>query len=76
MNDLTTNQKISHLIKDFWPIIIFLGTITVGWANISSEIKYQDARIVTLEKRASAVDSLLNQVASDVSFIRGKLEKQ
>ncbi len=73
-----TNQfeKILLYLKEGWFIVLFIGTIIVGWTNISNEIKFQEARISALENRAIKVDSVLSQMASDVSFIRGRLEKQ
>lgn len=68
-------EKFAEYLKEFWFIVLFIGTIIIGWTNITNEIKYQDARITALEVRSKDVDETLAQVAADVSFIRGKLEK-
>lgn len=64
-----------HYVKDYWFLAVFVGTLIIGWTNITGEIKYQDARISALEKRASASDEIISKIANDVSFIRGRLEK-
>jgi hypothetical protein len=72
----TQIEKFLYYLKEGWFILLFIGTIVVGWTNITNEIKYQDIRIKSLENRSKAVDDTLSQIASDLSFIRGKLEKQ
>lgn len=74
--ETTQFDKFLFYLKEGWFIVLFIGTIVVGWTNISNEIKYQEARISALENRGKDVDSILTQIASDLSFIRGKLEKQ
>lgn len=69
-------DKFAEYLKEFWFVVLFIGTIIIGWTNIQNEVKYQDARITALETRSKAVDDTLAKMASDVSFIRGKLEKQ
>lgn len=69
-------DKFAEYLKEFWFIVLFIGTLVIGWTNITNEVKYQDARITALEARSKVVDTTLNQMASDVSYIRGKLEKQ
>lgn len=72
----TDTNQFEKILLYWWFIVLFIGTIIVGWTNISNEIKFQEARISALENRAIKVDSVLSQMASDVSFIRGRLEKQ
>lgn len=69
-------DKTLERIKEFWFIVLFIGTLIIGWNNITNEVKYQNARISALEARSKVVDTTLTQVASDVAYIRGKLEKQ
>lgn len=69
-------DKVMDRVKEFWFIVLFIGTLIIGWNNITNEVKYQDARISALEARSKVVDTTLTQVASDVAYIRGKLEKQ
>lgn len=73
-NKYTMEKFLTH-IKDYWFLALFIGTLIVGWSNITGEIRYQDARITALEKRTSDIDVLIGKIASDVSYIRGKLEK-
>ena len=69
-------EKFAEYLKEFWFIVLFVGTLIIGWTNITNEVKYQDARISSLEARSKVVDSTLNQMASDVSYIRRKIKKQ
>lgn len=69
-------DKFAEYLKEFWFVVLFIGTLIVGWTNITNEVKYQDARISALEARSKIVDTTLSQMATDVSFIRGKLEQK
>lgn len=69
-------DKFAEYLKEFWFVVLFIGTLVVGWTNITNEVKYQDARISALEARSKIVDTTLSQMATDVSFIRGKLEQK
>lgn len=69
-------DKFAEYLKEFWFVVLFIGTLIVGWTNITNEVKYQDARISALEARSKVVDTTLAQMATDVSFIRGKLEQK
>jgi len=78
MEELKQNKsfaKTMEYLKEFWFIVLFIGTLVVGWTNITNEIKYQEARILVLETRGRDVDDVLVNIAKDLSFIRGKLEK-
>ena len=72
--DKNPENKIFFYFKEFWPIVVFVGTIIVGWTNINGELRYQEARISALEARSNATDTTLAKMASDVAYIRGKLE--
>ena len=73
-SDKNPENKIFFYFKEFWPIVVFIGTIIVGWTNINGELRYQEARISALEVRSNATDTTLAKMASDVAYIRGKLE--
>lgn len=72
--DQPPENRILLYFKEFWPIVVFIGTIIVGWTNINGELRYQDARISVLETRSNTTDTTLAKMASDIAYIRGKLE--
>jgi len=74
MAEYNMDKFLTH-IKEYWFLALFVGTIIIGWTNITGEIRYQDARISALEKRTSDIDVLIGKIASDVAYIRGRLEK-
>ena len=72
----TNFEKTLNYLKEFWFIVLFIGTLIVAWTTISNDIKYQDARISALEARSNVFDQTLSKMAADVSYIRGKLESR
>jgi len=68
-------QKGIWILKEFWFIALLIGSIITGWTSIDSQVKYQEARITALESKANDVSSTLSKMASDLAYIRGKLEK-
>lgn len=69
-------EKTLNYLKEFWFIVLFIGTIIVAWTTVTNDLKYQEARITALEVRSKVVDQTLSQMAADVSYIRGKLESR
>lgn len=50
------------------------GSMYVGYALVENRVKALEAKVIEQESRQTTADSRINQIAVDVSFIRGKLE--
>lgn len=75
MNDKTQLQKVMQFFKEYWFIGGIIVSLIVGWTTLSNQVKFQEARIAALEARSNSFDDTLSKISSDVSYIRGRLEK-
>lgn len=67
-------KVIGHL-KEYWFIIIFLGTLVMGWTNVQNDIVSQEARIKALEAQSQKINDNLVQVGLDIAVIKQILIK-
>ncbi|MGV8131588.1 MAG: hypothetical protein ACP5N7_05820 [Candidatus Pacearchaeota archaeon] len=71
------------IIKEYWFIMIFIGTLIMGWANFSAADVSANKRLESLEtshktqeQTQNMIQVQLSQIQTDLGWIRERLRSQ
>lgn len=62
--------------KDYWFLILFVGTLIVTWVKKNATLTQHEKRITVIEAKVDANYELLQSIKLDVAVIRTKIEKK
>lgn len=74
MSNQPQERKLLDNLKDYWPLIIFVGLVIVAWANIKSQVDQNTNRISQLEIEIRANNVTFLQLQKDIVEIKTTLE--
>lgn len=79
------NEALKSL-KDYWFVLVFIGTIIVGWTNFNARITANETAITDIKQNVAAQTAYTNsslaqlqtsmvQVQTTLEFIKNNLNK-
>ncbi len=81
MTDSISNKNIFELIKNYWFIVAFIGSIIVGYVQLKSDVADHNIRIVELKARVdnqgdiqNSVNIKLQEIITTLEFIKEKVK--
>lgn len=82
MEAVTQTAGFLKTLRDNWFIILFIGSIVIGWSDVNTKVQYIEQRVNKLEAIAEAQQKSNNDITGAVIeikanylFIKEKLER-